>query len=211
MSVGHKLTDNEELQLASMYESGEFSVQDICRKFDVARVTAHRIAARKGVRRPVGRQPKVFSRVEIDDMVSMARAGISQQKIANKYGTSQAKMSRIMTEEKVVSSRGRSIKGNKHHSWKGGVVRVGQNYVAEWVSGDDPMASMRNNQGYVLQHRLVMARHLGRPLTQTENVHHINGIRDDNRLENLELWTRPQPKGVRANETAHCATCSCNL
>ena len=85
---------------------------------------------------------------------------------------------------------------DRRRHWKGGKTTTANGYIYQYCP-EHPNATCK---GYVMQHRLVMEEHLGRPLKAHENVHHINGIRDDNSLENLELWTRHQPTGSRVSD-----------
>lgn len=70
-------------------------------------------------------------------------------------------------------------------------------YALIYVGRDYPGAT---KNGHILEHRKVMQDILGRPLVDVENVHHKNGVKDDNRPENLELWTRSQPQGQRVED-----------
>jgi len=83
-------------------------------------------------------------------------------------------------------------KGSNNPAWKGG-RRVDEGYVFIYMP-DHPNAK---SNGYVREHTLIMSNYLGRPLEKGENIHHKNGVKDDNRLQNLELWSTSQPSGQR--------------
>jgi hypothetical protein len=88
---------------------------------------------------------------------------------------------------------GKDYIGEARKQWKGGRLTTDEGYAKVRV-GD--IGARR----YILEHRHVMEEHLGRPLLPTENVHHLNGDKLDNRLENLELWNRSQPCGQRPSD-----------
>ena len=82
-------------------------------------------------------------------------------------------------------------KGNKNPSWKGGIIRSKRDgYVLVLAPENHPYGKKGgggNKRKYILEHRLVMEKVLGRYLLPDEDVNHINGIKDDNRPENLTI------------------------
>jgi hypothetical protein len=87
--------------------------------------------------------------------------------------------------------RGRALLAGNKYAWTGGRLRTRDGYCRITLKGH-PRADVR---GYVFEHLLVMQNFLGRVVEKNETVHHKNGIKDDNRIENLELRTGNHGKG----------------
>jgi len=79
--------------------------------------------------------------------------------------------------------------------WRGGRQRAGG-----YIRVRDRQHANANGQGMVLEHIQIMSKTLGRPLTKKETVHHKNGVRGDNRPENLELWASNHCSGQRVSD-----------
>jgi hypothetical protein len=127
-------------------------------------------------------------------------AGESATRIANDFGCSRQTIVRRLVSDGVEVTRSsrhakyatpstRTPHGTPCVRW-----RRKQDYVMVRLADDHPFINY-TNAGWIEEHRLRMMVKLDRPLVEGENVHHKNGVRDDNRLRNLELWSTSQPPG----------------
>lgn len=83
----------------------------------------------------------------------------------------------------------RDFAGKNNPAWKNGKTKMASGHMA-----------INKNGGKILEHRHIMEQHLGRKLTKTEVVHHKNGIKDDNRIENLEVMTQSEHTKLHINK-----------
>lgn len=157
---------------------------------------------------------RVFNNLELcEQAIRLYISGESTYSIAKQLNSSPTTIWRIVKRvnisrtladaNRLAFSRGKnsyplSLRGEKSARWKGGgTTHCG--YILIYK----PEHRLANKGGYVLEHRLIMELQLGRYLLSTEHVHHINGIKHDNRPENLELLS-PNDHRVRSVICSQC-------
>lgn len=199
--ANRRFSDGQELIIAGEYEAGA-SLAQLGTRWHVCLVTIRNALRRQGVeRRRQGASRRAFRPDQIAEMAQRWDAGESQAAIARGFSADQRTVSHSL-EAYGYRMENRPARGSRHGLWKGGHLVMG-GYRYALLAPDSPFAAMRQSQGYVMEHRLVMALSLGRPLLASETVHHINGEPLDNRIENLQLRDRKHGAGV----TYRCADC----
>jgi hypothetical protein len=185
------IPENVRDEIANRYANGEYS-GSISKDLGVSVWAVRQIARERGVRVfGKGNRNREYSQDQVMDMATRWHAGESQDSIAKSYGTIQTTISKLLRQHGV-----RSKNERKNPRPKFGKVASGEGYQLIWIDHDHPYVKMRTRSGYVPEHRLVMAAHLGRPLVSSEHVHHIDGDRMNNKIDNLQLRNAPHGNGV---------------
>jgi hypothetical protein len=151
--------------------------------------------------RATAKGPQTFTHEERAEVISRFLAGETQVALSERFACGVSTIARVIRAEGVPAGAHGQLREH-HHNWKGGRIDdhpSGYIFVRPEIS-DEIGRTMRGGNGYVLEHRLVMAHALGRPLTPEETVHHGPGGKADNRIENLELWASRHPRGQRVED-----------
>jgi DNA invertase Pin-like site-specific DNA recombinase len=195
-------TAEQEREIAGRYINERLSLLQLAVLYGCNHVTIRNALLRRGVTlAPKGNRYREFSPDEISEMRRLYESGMAQSAIADRCGSHQTIISRVLRANGV-EARSRPAIGSRHGNWRGGAISVaGYRYVHLPVG--HPFRSMAHRGGYVAEHRLRLAEKLGRPLEPHETVHHINGDKLDNRTENLELRTGRHGRGA----ACYCADC----
>jgi hypothetical protein len=119
-----------------------------------------------------------------EKVLTMCEDGMSLQEMAQAVGTTGVSVKRFLRRHGVTREFPTTKEGERHYAWKGRLVDK-DGYVLIHVKGHP---NARKHTPYIFEHRLVMEESLGRFLAPDEVVHHINGVKDDNRIENLQLF-----------------------
>lgn len=179
-------TKEQDKEIADIYRATKLGLKKIAEKYNCCPDAIRNALIRENVKlNPKGNRYREFSIDEINKMINMYKTGNSQNAIAEEFSTHQSIISKMLRQNGI-KPKHRIAKGSRHGMWKGGFINIeGYKYIQ--MSPEHKFSSMQQRSGYVAEHRLIMAEHLERALKPSETVHHLNGDKLDNRIENLEL------------------------
>lgn len=164
-----KKTMLDEKVLRKLYLEDKLSIKDIAEQLEVA----------------VGTVFNYLKKYDIQTRPSINEYGVRKMSLSKKGKPSKLKGRKLSAETKRKISEARKGKYLKNSKYGGHTKQRKDGYITVF-SPNHPHAT---KDGYVMEHILVMEEHIGRCLEKGEVVHHINGIRNDNRIENLQLMT----------------------
>lgn len=187
-------TDEQCQEVAAMYRETP-DLRRIAVHFGCSVTPVQKALRRVGVTPQAGRRPFWTEARDVKLTQLHREGGLSREEIAHELGTTRVKVNARLQVLGLVKPRSRPT-GPASPMWRGGRYVSKYGYVLIDPLPEDKAHLPPRHARYVQEHRLVMARSLGRPLRRSESVHHINGDRADNRLENLQLRQGQHGAGV---------------